>query len=126
MTIKSEKWDQKRPDDIKVGGRMAKSFILSAASIYLIVLVPCIFMDWFFAWTWTDAHGTTELDSSAPKLAFAVITHAVQTAFLVIVGLWYVTLPIIWLNALAISKRIRKQSTEIGKPISAAQSCEAE
>ena len=110
MTIKFEKWDGDRPADIQRRSQFAKPLVFSAASIFFIVLFPCMVLAWFFAWTWVEPESRTGLDSSAVAVAFAVIIHAAHSAFLLLIKLWYVSVPAVWLNALAISRRIEAKS----------------
>ncbi len=106
MTIKAERWDQLRHPDRLTFRPTVKSALLSLLSIYTLVLPVCLFVSWFSAWTWLDPKQAQNL--SRLQLLLALIWHSLLMTLFLLLQFWYLAVPVVWLNAVAISRRSAK------------------
>jgi hypothetical protein len=103
MTIKAEKWDQERGPERRVRWPMLKSLLLSLLSVYVLVFPVCLLASWLLGWTWVDPDQTRNL--TLLEVGLRAFWHSLQMTFFLLLRFWYVTVPVVWLNAVAISRR---------------------
>lgn len=103
MTIKAERWDLHHCPDRRACRPSGKSVLLSFLSIYVLVLPVCLLASWFLGWTWLNPEERGSL--SLFQVGSRLLWHSLLMTLQVLLGFWYLTVPAVWLNAIAISRR---------------------